>query len=61
MYNKNLSERFILRLSQNDFDFLCSVANERNCSLSEVVRSFISYFRLHGGVVHGYTKSNIND
>lgn len=45
MYNKDLSEDFRLRLSRKDMDFLRALSDDRNCSVSEVVRSVIGEYR----------------
>lgn len=45
MYEKNLTEDFRLRLSQNDMDFLKSLAEKRSQSVSECVRSIIGEYR----------------
>ena len=45
MYEKNLSEDFRLRLSSADMDFLRTLSNERNQTVSEVVRSIIGEYK----------------
>lgn len=45
MYTKNLTEDLRLRLSTTDMDFLRSLSDERQCSISEVIRSLISEYR----------------
>lgn len=45
MYKKDLSEDFRLRLSKRDMDFLRALSDDRNCSVSEVVRAIIGEYR----------------
>lgn len=45
MYNKDLTEDFRLRLNARDMNFLRQTADERCCSISEVVRSIIGDYR----------------
>lgn len=45
MYDKNLTEDLRLRLSLTDMNFLRSLSEERNVSLSEVIRSIIGEYR----------------
>lgn len=45
MYEKNLTEDLRLRLSKKDMDFLRELAEQRCCSISEVIRSIISEYR----------------
>ena len=45
MYNKDLTEDFRLRLSQTDMDFLRSLSEERNITISNLVRSIIGEYR----------------
>lgn len=45
MYEKNLTEDLRLRLSKKDMDLLRQIANERACSISEVIRSIIGDYR----------------
>lgn len=45
MYEKNLTEDFRLRLNKTDMDFLRSLSEERNTSVSEVIRSIIGDYR----------------
>ena len=45
MYDKNLNEAIRLRLSQKDMDFLRKLSEERNVSVSEVIRSMIGEYR----------------
>lgn len=59
MYKKNLSERVVLRLSPSDLNFLSSLATQRNVSVSQVIRDIIFTYKSAGGVVHGYTKTDI--
>lgn len=77
MYNKNLSEDLRLRLTQIDMDFLKSLSRERECSVSEVIRSIIGEYRRSveavqainraleivqtGGAGLGVTKTDFND
>ena len=77
MYNKNLSEDLRLRLTQIDMDFLKNISKQRECSVSEVIRSIIGEYRRsieavqainralemvnNGGAGRGVTKTNFND
>lgn len=45
MYEKNLTEDFRIRLSKVDMDFLRTLSDERNTTVSEVVRSIIGEYR----------------
>jgi len=45
MYEKNLTEDFRLRLSKTDMDFLKKLSDEREASVSEVVRSILGEYR----------------
>lgn len=45
MYEKNLSEDLRIRLSNNDLEFLKLISSQRNCSVSECVRSIIGEYR----------------
>lgn len=45
MYEKNLSEDLRLRLSKNDMDFLRTLSDKRNSSISECIRSIIGEYR----------------
>lgn len=45
MYNKDLTEDFRLRLSQTDMDFLRSLSEERNITISNLVRNIIGEYR----------------
>lgn len=72
MYAKNLSEDLRLRLSAKDMDFLRRLSEQRECTVSEVIRSIIGEYRrsldavetlnralaLVGGADHGVTKTN---
>lgn len=72
MYERNLSERLILRLSSKDMEFLRDLSNCRSVSISECIRSIIGdYRRSFGsstvitdkevGLSYGNTKTDIND
>lgn len=45
MYDKNLTEDFRLRLSKTDMEFLRKLSEERNQSVSSIVRSILSEYR----------------
>lgn len=45
MYEKNLTEDFRLRLSEEDMSFLIRTAEERDLSVSSLVRSIIGDYR----------------
>lgn len=45
MYGKDLEERFILRLSSKDMDFLRQLSAQRDISISECLRSMIGEYR----------------
>lgn len=77
MYNKNLTEDLRLRLSERDMEFLKQLSKDRDCSVSEVIRSIIGEYRRslialealnkaialadNGGAGRGVTKTNFND
>lgn len=77
MYAKNLSEDLRLRLSSRDMDFLRSLSTERECTVSEVIRSIIGEYRRsldtvralnsaialidRGGADHGVTKTDFDN
>lgn len=77
MYEKNLTEDFRLRLSTTDMDFLKDLAQQRACTVSEVVRSIIGEYRRSldtlevlknalnltkgGELSHGDTKTDFNN
>lgn len=76
MYEKNLTEDLRLRLSPQDMDFLRRLSQERNQSVSSVIRSIVGEYRrsldtlrvfkdalnqIEGEVaVHGDTETYIN-
>lgn len=45
MYSKNLTKDFRLRLSETDMTFLQGLAEERDTSISEVIRQIIGEYR----------------
>lgn len=45
MYDKNLSKDMHLRVSEKDMEFLQKLADERNVTVSEVIRSMIGEYR----------------
>lgn len=45
MYEKNLNKDMHLRLSDKDMEFLQKLSEERNMSISEVIRSLIGEYR----------------
>lgn len=45
MYDKNLSKDMHLRVSEKDMDFLQKLSEERNISISEVIRNMIGEYR----------------
>lgn len=45
MYEKNLNKDMHLRLSDRDMEFLQKLSEERNMSISEVIRSLIGEYR----------------
>lgn len=45
MYEKNLDKDIRLRLCEEDFAFLCDVAEINNISVSQVLRSMIKSYR----------------
>lgn len=77
MYTKNLTRDFRLRVSEEDFDFLSRLAEQRYTSVSDTVRSIIGEYRRSlelleslktlsdaqkgKGLSNGDTKSNFDD
>lgn len=76
MYNKDLNRDLRLRLSENDMNWLISLAEQRNISVSELLRSIIGEYRRSLDVlkfmndfaelrkvvdVHGDTKTDIDN
>lgn len=74
MYGKDLQERFILRLSSKDMDFLRELSAQRGVSVAECLRSMIGEYRRsldtlkvlsslekEGQLSHGNPKTDIND
>lgn len=77
MYNKDLTETVRLRLSNTDMDFLRTLSDERNSTISECIRSIIGEYRRsvdtikainklvditkEAGAVHGDTITDINN
>ena len=59
MYLKNLSCDFRLRLTQEDMEFLINLSNDREQSVSEVVRFIIGDYRRR--MSNGDTKTDFND
>lgn len=59
MYDKDKNVKFTIRLSDDDFKYLLSLSDKYNVSISQVLRSIISSFRI-GGFTDGYTKTFIN-
>ena len=55
MYLKNLSCDFRLRLTQEDMEFLITLSNDRQQSVSEVVRFILGDYRRR--MSHGDTKT----
>ena len=45
MYDKNLTEHFRLRLSRDDLDYLVTLSHIRQCTVSEVIRSLVRYYK----------------
>lgn len=45
MYKKNLTNDLRLRLNDKDMDFLRSLSEEREISISELIRSIIGEYR----------------
>lgn len=44
-YLKNLTKDLRLRLSEEDMNFLSKIADERQCSVSQVIRSILGDYR----------------
>ena len=44
-YLKNLTKELRLRLSEEDLNFLSKIADERQCSVSQVIRSILGDYR----------------
>ena len=44
-YLKNLTKELRLRLSEEDMNFLSKIADERQCSVSQVIRSILGDYR----------------
>ena len=76
MYNKNLTEDLRLRLTTRDMDFLRDLSEQRDCTISEVIRNIIGEYRrgldavealnkafalVNGGADHGVTKTDFYD
>ena len=59
MYLKNLSCNFRLRLTQEDMEFLINLSNDREQSVSDIVRFIIGDFRRR--MSYGDTKTDFND
>lgn len=45
MYNKDLTDGLRLRLSRSDMDFLRSLSDKRNQTISECIRGIIGEYR----------------
>lgn len=45
MYTRNLTKDLRLRLSERDFTFLATLADDRGISISELLRSIIGEYR----------------
>lgn len=45
MYDKSLTEQFRLRLSNDDLKYLIDLSHKRQCTVSEVIRSLIKYYK----------------
>lgn len=64
MYEKDLSEKVRLRLSETDMNFLRDLSLRRSVSVSECIRSIIGEYRRHEKGVqlfNGDTETYIND
>ena len=76
MYSKNLSEDLRLRLSPRDMEFLRKLSEQRDCTVSECIRSIIGEYRrsmdaveainkaialVNGGLSNGDTKTDFDD
>lgn len=45
MYKKDLTKDFRLRMTERDFDFLTSLAEERGVTVSQCLRSIVDEYR----------------
>lgn len=58
MYEKNLKNRVIVRLSDDDLEFIHYLSKARRCNYSKVIRDLIGDYRRQFNLSGGYPNAN---
>ena len=51
MYIKDKKKQIVVRISEEQYNFLKSIADKQSCSVSDLVRGFIDFFVVKWGAL----------